>query len=738
MLCILSALLLAAGCCGLAAAGETAQPVSAAEEALDPTVTYPVDWTRVDPAVTQPVSTGVADPKGLYGLKAEPSEVSLNVGEKQKLSVTWDGDIYRSDIIRYEIDRREQEIISVSEDGVLEALSEGTATVKVVASLDSKKITLSPSDYGSRTVTVKVTVTDPALSESQRAALQKLNTIEQYRTYLRERAVIRGEIAPDAPRFTMDEVNKLIEESASFSELYDKIKAAQKYPDIYEDIEQTYAEYWFNNRGMEGITVAPDFGGIYYFCLDDDGYVRQGGGMIYPEREEPAKLEKPVLDRNFCDFNETYGGTYTPAPQEQLYGLSLDLPADTLHTGEVCQLLASWDADCYLEHPVIQSNNNDIALVYHEGLLFAQKAGTTTVWVRAKLNPEKVTLAEGDDGVRTLTKTVTVRDNPNLTDAQKAELEPIGKLEASFGRFPREKAVIKGMLAEDAPRLTLDAVSQMLEESDNLNVFMKKLTDAQPYPDACYEGGITCCEYWLDDKGTEKIGLNIGNSPESVWYSKVRSNGSIQTKQGLYPPKQEPSEYADRQTFDVVYRAFNGIAGAMNPGDANCDSQVDVADVVLIARYAVEDPEAVVTMTGKENADVNWDGNVDMQDAAKVLQYIAKSISYETLCGTDPSAIAGKTFVYEKEGFGSDFTITFDTDGRYSFYEGNLSSYLGAGVWEISGNTVIMRESPEGKLINRLRIADDTLVYLAEGSRNFYYIKVKDGEKFTLRQTNGA
>ena len=124
---------------------------------------------------------------------------------------------------------------------MIEALSEGTATVTVYASLDSKKITLGPSDYGTRTVEVSVTVTDPALSDAQRAALQKLKTIEQYRTYPRERAVIRGQIAPDAPRFTMDAVNKLIEESASFSELYDKIKAAQKYPDLYDDIEVTSA-----------------------------------------------------------------------------------------------------------------------------------------------------------------------------------------------------------------------------------------------------------------------------------------------------------------------------------------------------------------------------------------------------------------------------------------------------------------------------------------------------------------
>ena len=631
--CLLSAMMIAAACCISAASSAAAEPpISAvAAEEEEPAVTHPVDWSLVEPAVTQPVRQDAADPKELYGLKAEPSAVSLKVGEKQKLTVTWDGDVYRTDILRFQTDNKE--IVAVNEDGMIEALSEGTATVSVIASLDSKKITLRPSDYGTRTVEVKVTVTDPALSDTQRAALQKLKTIEQYRTYPRERAVIRGQIAPDAPRFTMDEVNKLIEESASFSELYDKIRAAQKYPDVYEDIEQTYADYWFNNRGTEGIAVLPDLERVYYFRLDDDGYCHEGGGMIYPEREEPSKLEKPELDRNFRDFNETYGGTYTPAPQEQLYGLTL---------------LASWDEDCYLEHPVIQSSNNGIALVYYEGLLFAQKAGRTTVWVKAKLDPEKVTLAEGDDGTRTVRRTITVMDETDLTDVQKAALEPIGNLELSFGKFPRAKAVIKGFLAVDAPRLTLDAVSQMLEVSDDLNVFMKKLTDAQPYPDACYEGGITCCEYWLDDKGTEKIGVNIGNSPGSVWYSKVRTNGSIEFRQTLYPTGTETYTYADGEAIDLVYRAYNDVTDAPTPGDANCDGSIDVADAVLIARFAAEDREAAMTDQGKENADVNHNGSTDGQDAARILQYIAKRISYEELTAEiyDYTATYVRTYNY--------------------------------------------------------------------------------------------
>ena len=66
-------------------------------------------------------------------------------------------------------------------------------------------------------------------------------------------------------------------------------------------------------------------------------------------------------------------------------------------------------------------------------------------------------------------------------------------------------------------------------------------------------------------------------------------------------------------------------------GDANCDEAVDVADAVLIARFAAEDKDATMTDQGRKNADVTHDGNVDGQDTTKILQYIAKKISFEDL-----------------------------------------------------------------------------------------------------------
>ncbi len=72
-------------------------------------------------------------------------------------------------------------------------------------------------------------------------------------------------------------------------------------------------------------------------------------------------------------------------------------------------------------------------------------------------------------------------------------------------------------------------------------------------------------------------------------------------------------------------------------GDANLDCAVDVSDAVLVSRFAAEDREAVITDQGRANADVTHDGNVDAQDCAKLLQFIAKKIGYQEMEGTVPA-----------------------------------------------------------------------------------------------------
>ncbi len=92
--------------------------------------------------------------------------------------------------------------------------------------------------------------------------------------------------------------------------------------------------------------------------------------------------------------------------------------------------------------------------------------------------------------------------------------------------------------------------------------------------------------------------------------------------------------------------------------------------------------------------------------------------------------IAGRRFVYEKDGFMGDFTITLNENGTFSYYEGPLSSYLGFGTWTREGNLLTLTDTGGYPFVNRFLIDGKMLIFVAEGSTNFLYVKVQDGERF--------
>lgn len=102
------------------------------------------------------------------------------------------------------------------------------------------------------------------------------------------------------------------------------------------------------------------------------------------------------------------------------------------------------------------------------------------------------------------------------------------------------------------------------------------------------------------------------------------------------------------------------------------------------------------------------------------------------------SDIAGKSYLYEKEGFGGSFSIQINIDGTYDYYEGNLSSYIGVGEWELDGDTLLLADNDEAgyPLANYFKVKGDSLIFLSENSSNFLYVKVAEGEKFSETQSS--
>ncbi|MBR5345418.1 MAG: hypothetical protein IK127_06295 [Clostridia bacterium] len=101
------------------------------------------------------------------------------------------------------------------------------------------------------------------------------------------------------------------------------------------------------------------------------------------------------------------------------------------------------------------------------------------------------------------------------------------------------------------------------------------------------------------------------------------------------------------------------------------------------------------------------------------------------------SRMAG-TYRYEGEGIGGDFTITLNADGTYTFYEGYLSSYMGGGTWSIFSGAVYLTEQNGYDLEFMFGYEDGTLIYIADGSDAFIYVKVGDGERFVRVDDKGV
>ncbi len=95
--------------------------------------------------------------------------------------------------------------------------------------------------------------------------------------------------------------------------------------------------------------------------------------------------------------------------------------------------------------------------------------------------------------------------------------------------------------------------------------------------------------------------------------------------------------------------------------------------------------------------------------------------------------VSGKTFVWEKPGFGGDFTITLQKDGKYQYYAGFLSSYIGMGTWIEENGIVTLTETSGYDNVFRFAVKDGSLSFIAEGSSKFMYVNVEDGDLFLLK-----
>ncbi len=108
------------------------------------------------------------------------------------------------------------------------------------------------------------------------------------------------------------------------------------------------------------------------------------------------------------------------------------------------------------------------------------------------------------------------------------------------------------------------------------------------------------------------------------------------------------------------------------------------------------------------------------------------TIYEETVLGGE--SVAGRRYTFG-EGILGEFTLTLHADGSMSYYEGGASSHIGIGTWTQVGDLLTISESNGrgGMRVNHFRVTQNALLFVTEGSDNFIYVKVADGERFHLK-----
>ncbi|MCI9338999.1 MAG: transcriptional regulator [Lachnospiraceae bacterium] len=138
------------------------------------------------------------------------------------------------------------------------------------------------------------------------------------------------------------------------------------------------------------------------------------------------------------------------------------------------------------------------------------------------------------------------------------------------------------------------------------------------------------------------------------------------------------------------------------------------------------------SLSDKDMVDIEWNGERYVVNDRGFQDYLSRICVDRDIPAAD-GTVAGKTYLYEKEGIMGNFALTLYEDETFFYSEGIASSYMGIGTWTQDGDTITLtdKKTAGDVRINHFRIDGEDLVFLSEGSSNFIYVKVENGERFT-------
>lgn len=301
---------------------------------------------------------------------------------------------------------------------------------------------------------------------------------------------------------------------------------------------------------------------------------------------------------------------------KNIHGSNQYIETIELYEGEQVQLLLP-DMDD-INYVAFYSNNNKAA-VSHDLILTGYCAGEDTVSLNYEYGSEKW-------GEISLKVKVLKSDLP---DEARAELERLNSY--TYTPFLRRQIELAGGLEENAPRLTLDKVKEILSTAESSKEIYMQFNKYNGYPDiGPFGAGITQYSYWLDDKGSESVELIMED--EAVFYGKVAEDGTVTAVQILYPEKYATELITPEDNRkDYYYIKFHQLdtigTGTVNvkflDGETGKEFTDDAGTFQLVTDYNTVNEKIV------KSWDVSEGSEITITDLSKEksyeLRYIDKS-----------------------------------------------------------------------------------------------------------------
>ena len=313
-------------------------------------------------------------------------------------------------------------------------------------------------------------------------------------------------------------------------------------------------------------------------------------------------------------------------PYKKAYELSVNKSDITLEEGQNYKLYVRLDKRFFYEESLVfTSDNGSVAQVSEDGTITAVSAGKAVITAKAKLKDPD----DPEDNVRSVSVTLEVSYPKTLTSEQLSALEDLkNKSRKTIGSFPRQEMIVRGELPSDISRITYDEVINIIDLSEfkKYEDILRRIDNIHGAPDYSGGSGTTRVEYWLDDKGNEKISMYADVTGTKIFFSRCDESGTVMHSEIIFPEKSDIP--TDTGIKDYVYRVYNSVEDEPVKafvGDIDGSGNIDVTDLTELSLALLGDRE--LTDDQQKAADVDADGAVTLADLARLRQYLSKKIT---------------------------------------------------------------------------------------------------------------